>query len=270
MNSRKLNFDCAVNLAHQTARGKRETNRQERQERNETRGAGESIKPGVSGAKPQGQRIPTTTERAKRATERSLGNLSCRPLRGLFPRISIVLGFRSAPPQALCYRPLSRAETDIHGYKYSCGAIEIFTRAPSQLAGVLLAEYPFLVGQNSLLISDHRIKFFLIGQDRLLIRHYCFLVPERRIQFRLVGFNLFLIFKDGLLVRDDGLLISKYFVVRHSVLLYPNWGVIFARSASIERTEPRGMASSPSCFKHPLQETLEVIVPSPAFRGVIL
>ena len=50
------------------------------------------------------------TERAKRAITQKLRFT----LRGLFLCTPTILGFRSAPPQALCCRPYSRAQPKLH------------------------------------------------------------------------------------------------------------------------------------------------------------
>src|SRR5712691_7152661 len=71
---------------------------------------------GWSEAEPQdneGKRI----KRAKRAKAYERCDLltasSCRPLRGLFACTLTILGFRFAPPQALCSRRASRAQCNV-------------------------------------------------------------------------------------------------------------------------------------------------------------
>jgi hypothetical protein len=69
--------------------------------------AGDSIKPGVkrSGTPGDCPKIMLARERAIEFTVTA----RCRPLRGLCFAGLQFLGFRYAPPQALCYRPLPRA-----------------------------------------------------------------------------------------------------------------------------------------------------------------
>jgi hypothetical protein len=87
------------------------------------------------------------------------------------------------------------------------------------LVGVLLPEYPFLVGENSLLVGNHSVQFLLVRKYCLLVGNYCRLVRQGLIQLCLIRFDLFLVLKNGLLVGDDSLLVSQYFVTRHSLLL---------------------------------------------------
>ena len=56
-------------------------------------------------------------KRAKRAIAQAFAIYllvnGCRPLRGLFVFSPMILGFRFAPPQALCCRRASRAELKV-------------------------------------------------------------------------------------------------------------------------------------------------------------
>jgi hypothetical protein len=86
-----------------------------------TRAAGVSIKPGWSEAEPQDDKSKKT-ERAKRAIEQKL-RFTCdqwlSPTRGLLPCTPTILGFRFAPPQALCYRRASRAQCKLFSNVFS-------------------------------------------------------------------------------------------------------------------------------------------------------
>src|SRR5438132_12861181 len=110
--------------------------------------------------------------------------MGCRPLRGLFLCTPMTLGFRSAPPQALCYRRASRASTrtlPTCSSSFLCFLPRLYHK---DLAGahprVCARRYP---NRHSVILAVALVISRVVTQN-ILLRQVGGNLPKRRIKLR--------------------------------------------------------------------------------------